>query len=47
MARFGSRKILGKEKNIKENDFLIFSFTMKKKSNIMKIPQNFTYFEIF
>ena len=44
MAQFGSRKILGKEKNIKENDFLIFSFTMKKK---IKNNENSSKFDIF
>ena len=29
MARFGTQKVLSKEKNIKENDFLMFSFTVK------------------
>ena len=35
--------------NIKENDFLMFGFTVeniKRKSNKIKIPQNFTYFSI-
>ena len=26
---FGFRKVLGKEKNVKENYFLMFGFTMK------------------
>ena len=33
MAWFGTEKVLGKEKNIKENNFLMFSFTME---NIIK-----------
>ena len=35
------------KKNIKENNFFMFSFTVKyiyKKLNIIKIIQNFTYF---
>ena len=28
---FGSRKLLGKEKNIKENYFLMFHFIMKNE----------------
>ena len=37
-----------REKNTKENDFLIFGFRgkCKRKSNIIKIPQNFSYFKI-
>ena len=37
---FSARKLSGKEKNVKENDFLIFDFTIKRyerKSNIIKI----------
>ena len=48
MALFGTRKVLGKgKKNAKENDFLMFGFMVEniKKSNIIKILQNFTSFE--
>ena len=30
MAIFGSRKVLRKDKNIEENGFIMFSFTIKK-----------------
>ena len=43
-------KVLGqKDKNTKENNFIIFCFTMKKakkKSNIFKIIKKFIYFKI-
>ena len=29
MTIFGSQKILGKEKNVKKNSFLMFGFTIK------------------
>ena len=44
-----THKVLEKEKNIKKNDFLVYDFTVKNvkiKSNIIKIPQKFTYFKI-
>ena len=50
-AMFGSHKVARKEKkNAKENDFLIFDFTIKnskkKKLNIIKIIKKFVYFKI-
>ena len=35
-----------RKKNVKKNDFFMFVFTVDniKKTNIIKIPQNFTYF---
>ena len=45
LAPFETWKILGKDKKInKKNDFLIFGFIVKKKSNIIKILQNLAYF---
>ena len=41
LTMFGSRKI-SEKKNIKENNFLIFSF-IKRKLNIIKINLNFIY----
>ena len=41
-----NRKVLSKEKYTKKNHSLLFGFIVKKykrKSNIIKIPQNFTY----
>ena len=46
IAMFGSRKILRK-KNVKKNDFLIFSFIMentKETQNIIKISKKLIYF---
>ena len=40
MVRFGTHKVLGKEKNIKENDFLMFSFTMKNIKEKIKYNEN-------
>ena len=38
-----------RKKKTNENDFLMFGFTVeniKRKSIIIEIPQNFTYFKI-
>ena len=43
---FGSWEISGKEKNVKENDFLMISLwkNIKRKLNIIKINLKFIYF---
>ena len=46
---FGSWKVLGKEKNTKENYFFMFDFTIKKykrKSNLIKFSYKFLDFKI-
>ena len=43
---FGLQKMIKKEKkNVKENDFFVFGFIMKK-INIIKIIQKFVYLKI-
>ena len=44
---FKSKSIRKRKKNIKENDFLIFCFVIeniKRKLNIIKMPQKFKFF---
>ena len=46
---FDFKKLLKKEKKIKEKDFIILDFAMqntKKKSNIIKIYQKYIFFKI-
>ena len=48
-ARFGTRKVLGKgKKKLRKIIFpcLVYHEKYKRKANIIKIPQNFTYFQI-